>query len=370
MEPPKANMTPKGFDFKLKEKDIIFTITFSEENERNSSEKKKKYGNDFSEKSKSQDISLTPSGESSYLGISISEDGSVPPVSYSAKYTLTELNKLSRYFLLFGSIEELISELQILCSENQVKISKKKELINLILALPLKIVHEVYLPIPLDKADPKKVIVSLCQTVNELNKKIKTLMVGEIPEEQLEENLNSKDILKNEDEKNMVINWILQAMKSKDKKVNMTILYRLKSDGDSASTFHSKCNNQGPTLTLVRNTRGYRCGGFTNQSWSGRYNPSYGGSASVNDPNAFLFSLDFKEKYPTYDGQNAIYDCTSYGPCFGSNTDLYIADSCSRNNSSYCNFPYYYCGTRARALSGGSYNFKVDELEVYKIDFL
>ncbi len=43
----------------------------------------------------------------------------------------------------------------------------------------------------------------------------------------------------------------------------MTLLYKLKSHGDSASTFHSYCDNKGPTLTLVRNTRGYRCGGFT-----------------------------------------------------------------------------------------------------------
>ena len=41
MEPPKANMTPKVFDFKLKEKDIIFTITFSEENEKILQKKKK-----------------------------------------------------------------------------------------------------------------------------------------------------------------------------------------------------------------------------------------------------------------------------------------------------------------------------------------
>ena len=90
----------------------------------------------------------------------------------------------------------------------------------------------------------------------------------------------------------------------------------------------------------------------------------------MHDPNAFLFSLEFKEKYPSYDGSNAIYDCSSYGPTFGNSNDLYIADGCSGNNSSYCNFPYYYCGTRARALSGGNYNFRVNELEVYQINIV
>ena len=325
----KSNKTQKDIVLKLKEKDNAFTIKFSD--------------------------------ESDTLGICVSEDGAVPPISYSAKFALTDLTKLSRYFRLFESIEELIPELKSLCEKNQVKISKANESLNLILVVPLKILEEVNLPIPIEKVDSEKVIASLCQTVNELNKKIKSLMVGEIPEEQLEENLKSKDILKNEDEKNMVINWILKTMKSEGKKVNMSLLYKLTVQGDG--NFHSYCNNKGPTLTLVRNSKGFRCGGFTNQSWSNR-------NGNVNDTNAFLFSLEFKEKYPTYDGSNAIYDHSSYGPCFGSNSDLCIASSCSQSNSSYCNFPYYYCGTRARALSGGSYNFKVNELEVYKIEII
>ena len=162
-------MDQKDIVFKLKEKENLFTITFSNENDS--------------------------------LGISISEDDSVPPINYSAIFSLSDLIKLSRYFKLFGSIEELIPEIKNLCNLNQVKITKEKELLNLILALPLKIVAEVYLPIPQDKIDSNKVIASLCQTVNELNKKIKGLMIAEISEEQLEENLKSKDILKNEDEK-------------------------------------------------------------------------------------------------------------------------------------------------------------------------
>ena len=166
----------------------------------------------------------------------------------------------------------------------------------------------------------------------------------------------------------MVFNWILKTMKSKDKKVNMTLLYKLTSHGDSAGNFHNYCNNKGPTLTLVRNTKGYRCGGFTNQSWASRYNNGYG-SANVNDPNAFLFSLEYKEKYPSYDGNNALYDSSSNGPSFGGANDLCIANNCTQNYSS-CNFPYYFCGARARSLTGGSYNFKVNELEVYKIDII
>ena len=173
--------------------------------------------------------------------------------------------------------------------------------------------------------------------------------------------MQSKDILLNEEEKKMVCDWILKQMKSEGKQIGMNLLYKLTNHGDSASNFHSYCNSKGYTLTLVRNTKGYRCGGFTSKNWTscGNY---------VVDQNAFIFSLEFKEQYFTNEGVNAIYDNGSYGPTFGNGHDLYIASSCSQNNSSYCNFPYAYAGVKARVLSGGSYNFKVNEIEVYQIN--
>ena len=149
-------------------------------------------------------------------------------------------------------------------------------------------------------------------------------------------------------------------MKSQGKKIEMKLLYKLTVHGDSASTFHSNCNSKGYTLTLVRTNKGYRSGGFTSQSWT-----SSGGN--IDDQNAFLFSLDYKEQYFTNDGKNAIYDNSSYGPTFGNTHDLYIANGCSQNYSSYCDFPYAYSGVKPRILSGGFYNFKVNEIEVYQI---
>ena len=72
----------------------------------------------------------------------------------------------------FESIEELIPELKNLCNQNKVKIRKENQSLSLILALPLKIVKELCLPIPPEEVDSNKVIASLFQTMNELNKKI------------------------------------------------------------------------------------------------------------------------------------------------------------------------------------------------------
>ena len=136
-------------------------------------------------------------------------------------------------------------------------------------------------------------------------------------------------------------------MKSEGNQVQMTLLYRLARDNDSSNTFHNKCNKQGPTLSLIRNTKGYKCGGFTSKIWCNYYN-SY---------KSFLFSLDYKEQYFTYDAQNSIYDYSSLGTSFRNNY-LYISNNCSQNMSSYSNFPFYYSGNKMRALTGGYYNFK------------
>ena len=306
---------------------------------------------------------LTFGTESESLIINVSEDESVPAINYNAKYNLSDLVKQSRYFKLFEKLEELMPEIKNLCEEKKIKLKKEKSSITLILFLPVKVVEEVYLTIPQAELDTKKVISDLCTTVNQLKREIKQLKSAQISDEQLDKNLKSKDILLNEEEKKMVSDWIIKTMKSEGKRVNMTLLYKLTSHGDSSSTFHSYCNSKGYTLSLVRNTRGFRCGGFTTISWASR-------NSYVNDPSAFLFSLDLKEYYPSYDGTNAIYDNSSYFPTFGNGHDLYIANSCSQNTSSYCNFPYAYRGFKARCLSGGTYNFKVNELEVYKIEIV
>ena len=166
-----------------------------------------------------------------------------------------------------------------LFKENKISLKRKNTSMILILSLPLRVIEEVNLTIPQEKVDPQKIIVDLCQTVNELKRQIKALSSSQISEEQLNNNLKSKDILLNEEEKNMVCDWILESMKSKWKKINMTLLYKISQHGNSASTFHSRCNGKGYTLTLVRNTKGYRCGGFTSKSWSSC-------NSNVNDPNA------------------------------------------------------------------------------------
>ena len=48
--------------------------------------------------------------------------------------------------------------------------------------------------------------------------------------------------------------------------------WRASVDGWAASTFHSGCNNKGPTVTIIRVGGKYIFGGYTNLSWGKRSN--------------------------------------------------------------------------------------------------
>ena len=46
--------------------------------------------------------------------------------------------------------------------------------------------------------------------------------------------------------------------------------WRAKTDGWAASTFHSKCDGKGPTVTIIK-VGSYIFGGYTGVSWSSKY---------------------------------------------------------------------------------------------------
>jgi len=48
---------------------------------------------------------------------------------------------------------------------------------------------------------------------------------------------------------------------------NHSLLYRGSQHGWTAADFHRLCDDQGPTLVLLKNTAGKRFGGFTTENW-------------------------------------------------------------------------------------------------------
>ncbi|KAJ5074729.1 pep-cterm sorting domain-containing protein [Anaeramoeba ignava] len=180
--------------------------------------------------------------------------------------------------------------------------------------------------------------------------------------------------------------------------------FSTKKDGFNSKKWHSKCDNKGKTLVIIKTKDNFIFGGFTQVGWTtdkSKWNkddsfslssesdsdldsdskldyPNYG-YGNIPDPNAFIFSLrndkgDRKpEKFTIQKGNEnvAIFYHLHYGPIFGNDIRLN-----SKLKSGYSNFGesynlpngINYQSNEPQSYLAGSYNkWIVDELETYFI---
>mmetsp|Transcript_10165 Transcript_10165/g.18255 ORF Transcript_10165/g.18255 Transcript_10165/m.18255 type:complete len:607 (+) Transcript_10165:201-2021(+) len=120
-------------------------------------------------------------------------------------------------------------------------------------------------------------------------------------------------------------------LKENDSDGDFRLLYRSSRDDDTAtgggSNFHSKCDDQGCTITIIETSDGFVFGGYSNTSWA-----SSGGWSKADK--AFLFVLSGIDidrphkmglKNPN-DGK-AVYYSLPHGPIFGEGLDLFVNGS-------------------------------------------
>jgi len=159
---------------------------------------------------------------------------------------------------------------------------------------------------------------------------------------------------------------ILSNYYSKEGRQRWELIYKGKTHGMDANAFHSRCDNAGPTMTIIRAAgTQYVFGGFTEQAWNG--------SGYKGDLNAFLFSMVNAFNTPCkLTSTNTTYSisCQSgNGPCFGGGHNIFISGQMT-SNSNYCNQHESYrmvttVVTYTQELFAGSYNFTVDDIEVF-----
>ena len=114
-----------------------------------------------------------------------------------------------------------------------------------------------------------------------------------------------------------------------------TLCYRRSTHGASASTFHTRCDGLGPSVTVLSNSAGRLFGGYAATSWN--TGNTYFGNAS-----SFLFSLtnQYRHNPPgVTSGSYYQYSQSSYAPTFGGGHDLHV-DLVS--TGSYCNIGHTY----------------------------
>ena len=148
----------------------------------------------------------------------------------------------------------------------------------------------------------------------------------------------------------------------------MELLYRGSRDGASSKIFHSKCNNQGPTITLYQNENNNIFGGYASISWA-----DSGGHQSAD--NSFIFTLTniYRTepiKFHNSNKKRSVYNNISYGPTFPD--DIVIYDNFQKK--SYSTFPESYNDTLGKGksiftgdLNNNNKDFQIKEIEVFKL---
>jgi hypothetical protein len=150
--------------------------------------------------------------------------------------------------------------------------------------------------------------------------------------------------------------------------INWKLLYRASMNGFSDHNFHSKCDNQPKTLTIIKTTNGSIFGGFREKTW-----PSL--DRLELDPNSFIFSLINQDSNPIkmkISRMDNFYSKLFYnGPTFGD--DFCIESQSNLDPKSFSNLgrdykhPTYDYGTdEAKCFLAGSDFFQVSEIEIFK----
>jgi len=153
-----------------------------------------------------------------------------------------------------------------------------------------------------------------------------------------------------------------------------TLLYRASVNGFGSNDFHANCDEKSQTLTILKaKETGFIFGGYTEKFWQGEEVQKF-------DSKAFIFSLTNKDNTPCQmkirDGVNAIFCASTAGPSFGTG-EIHVVDNSNTNKpdldldsfsnlgETYIHSKYVYGSVEAKSFLAGSYNFLLDEIEVY-----
>ena len=340
---------------------------------------------------------------------------------YYLKMTLDEFVSLNRYFLMFEKIEELANNISNIIRDCIPKLIKEQNGMSLSfdIFIPGQNKREIKLFLEEKPFEELSVIDELKNEINKLKAKINDLEISvnrkdamydalkfkydnlkenfdtrmeqfqteliniksQLPQQNfinnnirqnpnlrtsqeiLEQNKNEiSTIINNNLELNLLSNKIRQLYPGKN--VIYNLLYRKSRDSDKAKVFHSKCDKIKGTLIIIKTSKGYKIGGYTNETWEGN-------NAYKIDNTAFLFSLNYNKIYDVKINKFAIYCSPFFGPIFcgdkaptllvHDNAEIKGGECCGANDSNYQGYLDDY------EINGGQKNFRITELEVFKV---
>ena len=336
---------------------------------------------------------LTLKYENNNLNITCLEINSIPSNKYEMKYSKKDLEKISKFFILFDNIEDSLPELINQIEKKEIIINTTSSSLQITFKINILNCKDFTLELLKQKNDVDTTIESLCETVNylknenvelkkeineikkenmelklkiqeinelklkiqEINEIIKPIQEEKLRIEKIQKQFLESKIISEKDEKDLILKWI-----NPKSNIKLTLLFQSSRDGDRLSTFYNKVSNKSSILIIIKSNYGYRFGGYTTLNFQNTNNYKQ-------DEKAFIFSIDKKKKYNNTQAQYAIYTQSSYF-AFGGGHDFYINDQ-FKTNSNYCGFPCSYSGGEQNEFNGGNSNFTVIECEAYHVEF-
>ena len=281
---------------------------------------------------------------------------------FEKSLSFEQLNKISKWFKIFDSLEEVYDDIIKLMEKKQININLEQNSVNLKFNINMEKIKEFDILLEQKELSKDEIINILIKDNKELKNKVEHLekkmndyekRLNIIEEKLSNKNGNIIQTIKNNGNNDIFNSDIINE---EDKKI-LNNWINLNND---------KNENKGPTITVALSTKGYKFGGFTKLSWK---NPNNGNSNKYYEDNeAFIFSLNKKRKYyPKLEQKhNAVCMWSDKGPSFGFGNDLNLYNNCLHNNNSYNNCPYTY-QTEKFELNGGENNFTVKDYEVYSV---
>ena len=276
------------------------------------------------------------------------------PFYYNYESTLEDLGKTNKIFAVFNNLEEVKKFLYFFVSKKEnIKINEEND---------EKIIIQInYLLGPINKSleitfekkitDDKKMITYLTKLLNvyKMNSNIAQY------DSKLITNISQIELIKT-------------GIKNYDnsKKIKLSLLFRASRDGDTIKAFHDRVDGISPTISLIETKTNYIFGGFTDHAWDSK-------SGCVKTNNTFMFSFNKKKIYIGKNG-GYIHCANDYGPWFCGGSGVY-GDNYFKTNNSYewelkSNIVNFDGFTEEFELVGGVKNFMVNEVEVFKVEYI
>jgi hypothetical protein len=153
-------------------------------------------------------------------------------------------------------------------------------------------------------------------------------------------------------ELNLIKSWINSTLDT-SASIELQLIYKKSSHGDTINDFHWYCGGKGRTVTIIETKEGLKFGGFKNDSWDRK-----GWKQNKKD---FVFSLTRKTKYShNTDGCSTCSndDCVLFGNspsgdiCFNKTMNIGYNGNCSFQTNQDLNMKKGY--------------FDAKEIEVYR----